>query len=155
MKRFAVWAAFGVSLCPAAGWEDVKALRAGENIQVVASDLKSWEGGLVQVNDESITLHVDKGFFRRQEKVFPRASVFRVSRVSRGRNTLIGLAIGAGAGGAVAAALAPRIDKGYGGALTKEGLAGLMIGIGAGVGTGIGYGVPHYQTVYRAAPAGR
>lgn len=144
---------------PKSDWSRVvAALHPGETVQVVDDTLRSWEGPLVSLSEDEIVLRIDKGFFRSGERRLTRESVLRISRVTRGRNTLIGLGAGLAAGAAVSAWQAQRIDKGYGGAITKGKAAALFLTTFGGAGAGIGYAIPHLETLYRrpaAEPAGQ
>jgi len=139
---------------PPSEWDALLAMRPGDSIQVVDTGLKSWKGSLLSVSTEEIVVRVDKGFLRAGEKRLARDSVFRVSRVTRGRNTLIGLGAGLAAGAALSGWAAQRIDKGYGGAITKGQAAALFLGTLGGAGAGIGYAIPHLETLYRRPAAG-
>lgn len=138
---------------PKPDWDALLALRPGDSIQVVDDTLKSWQGSLLSVSPDEIVMRVDKGFFREGEKRLSRKSVFRVSRVTHGRNTLIGLGAGLAAGAALSAWAAQRIDKGYGGAITKGQAAALFLTTFGGAGAGIGYAIPHLETLYRRPTA--
>ncbi|MBI3896346.1 MAG: hypothetical protein HY313_10505 [Acidobacteria bacterium] len=133
---------------PEQSWDDLKTLREGEKIQVVDQKLKSLNGTFVSVSEEAITFQTGKDAVTIQ-----RGDVFRVSSRerghSRGRNALLGLAIGAAAGAGL-----------YGGVLAAQGgaedippaalIAGgalLFGGVGAGVGAALPAGHP---TIYRA-----
>ncbi|MBI2817265.1 MAG: hypothetical protein HYX72_10025, partial [Acidobacteria bacterium] len=76
-------------------WDNLRTLRAGEKIQVVDQKLKSQNGTFIAVSDDALTFRVGKDHVTIQQ-----ADVFRVSSRERGRsrggNTLIGLAVGAG-----------------------------------------------------------
>ena len=78
-------------------WDNLRTLRAGEKVQVVDQKLRSQNGKFASVSDESITVQEGK-----DSVTIQRAYVFRVNSRergrSRGRNTLIGLAVG-GLGG--------------------------------------------------------
>jgi hypothetical protein len=139
-------------------WGALSALRPGDSVQVVDDSLKTWEGSLLSVSPDGIAIRVRTGALRTAEKWMRRESVVRVSRVNRGRNTLIGLGAGLAAGAALSAWAAQRIDKGYGGAITKGQATALFLGAMGGAGAGIGYAIPHLETLYRrpaAEPTGQ
>lgn len=139
---------------PASDWLRMAAmLHPGDSVQVVDGTLKSWEGSLVTVSPEDITIRLDKGFRRTGEKRLGRESVFRVSRISRGRNTLVGLGAGLASGAALSIWAARRIDRGYGGAITKGQATALFLGALGGAGAGVGYAIPHRETLYRRPAA--
>lgn len=125
-------------------WENLKQLRPGQKIEVIDMKWKSLKGTFVAVSDEAILLRTDGN-----EVSVLRADVLRVSlreHSRRGRNTLIGLGVGAGAGFAIGRA----IDCGR---LTEkcDPLATLItFPLGAGLGAAIGSGFSGFQTVYRA-----
>ena len=108
-------------------------------------DLKSFTGGFLGVSDEAIRIRMKK-----EERTIPRSEVFRVSvrtASRRGRNALIGVAIGAGLGAAAGAGLL----YGTGGSDFAGAIVGATTAIGAGIGAGLGGAFPGYSTVYRAA----
>jgi hypothetical protein len=81
-----------------ANWDNLKALKQGQEIQVVLSDAKAHRGRFVTVNDEGIAVSLDTG-----DATFERHEVLRVSYKSgshRLRNAGIGAAIGGGIGAA-------------------------------------------------------
>ena len=128
-------------------WDSLKQLRPGEKIEVVDKSMKSFGGHFVAVSEEAITLKVGK----KQESV-ERAKVVRVSvrdTSHRTRNMLIGTAIGAGAGLAIAIPVGLlcsnegncRDTGGAGAAVVVAGLGAAGAGLGA---------VPSNRTVYRA-----
>ncbi len=101
--------ALALALVPAAvsaqsrkdNWDNLKQLDAGHKIKVVDMDLKAWEGRLVNVSGEAITIRVKWG---QQEITVERAKVLRLTdlqRSPRARNALIGLAVGTALGSAV------------------------------------------------------
>lgn len=126
------------ALSQEANWDNLRQLKAGNKIQVVETNLKVVEGKFVRFTEADLTLQVDK-----QEVVIPKDQVYRVSHKGRGRNALIGLLAGSGAGLAIGAAVMER-ESGYAGAV-----AGTAVGFGA-IGAGIGAAVPHSTTFYRA-----
>jgi hypothetical protein len=80
-----------------ANCENLKQLAPGQQIWLVLNDAKSYRGQFRAVRDEAIMARVATG-----EQTFERQNVLRVSakaKSRRGRNELIGAAIGAGLGG--------------------------------------------------------
>ncbi len=72
-------------------WENLKQLKAGDEIQVVQMNIKSLQGTFLGVSEEVISLRVQEN-----EAALPRADVLRVSlreKSKRLRNTLIGLGV--------------------------------------------------------------
>ncbi len=135
-------------------WGNLQQLRAGQRIEVVDTNLKKLKGTFLSFSEEAISLRVKK------EKVaVQREEVFRVSlrkKSKRLRNVLIGMAIGAGAGAALAAAensrtcgdqpLVSCFDLDFG-AITYA----VLVPVGGAVGAGVGAAFPPgYQTIYRA-----
>jgi hypothetical protein len=119
-------------------WENLKQLRVGQKTEVTLTSLKSVEGTWVDFSDQMITLKVDD-----QLRTIERPSVSRVSlreKPRRLRSTLLGLAIGGGAGLVVSAAFGSKSD----GALKR------IAPVCAGAGAGLGAAFPSYQTFYRA-----
>ena len=132
---------------PEQSWGNLRTLQAGQKIQVVDQNLKSQDGTFVRVSDEAITFQV-----RQDEVTIQRADVFRVSsreRSKRGRNALIGLAIGGAIGVVVGIPVAGRIRNATPGDMTwiAATLGGIVGGIGAGIGAALPAGQP---TIYRA-----
>ncbi len=129
-------------------WDSLSQLKAGNKIHVVETNLKAVDGKFVRITDTDLTVRVDK-----QEVVIPRDQVYRVSRRGgRGRNALIGLAIGAGAGVIVGVA-SPELGTGkcaQGSCVDSAVVAGLALA-GGGLGAGVGALIPHNPTGYRAA----
>ena len=135
-------------------WNNLQQLRVGQKIEVVDTNLKKYKGTFLSFSEEAISLRVKK-----QEVGVQREDVFRVSlrkKSKRLRNVLIGLAIGAGAGSALAVAensrtcgdqpLVSCFDLDFG-AITYA----ILVPVGGAVGAGIGAAFPPgYQTIYRA-----
>ena len=140
----AVWMVVTPAAAADAAWENLRALREGQKIQVVQMDLKSFSGSFLGVSDEEIRVRVKK-----QERAVARADVFRASVRSgarRGRNIAIGLGVGAALGAAAGwGALAAT-----GGSDAAGAIAGATTGIGAGLGGGLGAIPAGYRTIYRA-----
>jgi small nuclear ribonucleoprotein (snRNP)-like protein len=134
-----------------ANWESLKQLASGQEVQVVLNDAKSYRGQLQSVGDDALVLRLATG-----EQTFERQNVLRVStrgKGHRGRNTLIGLAVGAGAGVIVGVA-SPELGQGkcaQGSCINAESAA-LAGFVGAAVGTGVGAVLPTggWHDVYRA-----
>jgi hypothetical protein len=85
-----------------ASWDNLRTLRPGQEIRVVLNDAKSYQGELQSLSDGGITLRQAAG-----EQTLARQDVLRVSskgQKRRGRNALIGAAVGAGAGLGIGAA---------------------------------------------------
>ena len=85
-----------------ASWENLNTLRADEKIQVIEVNSKRVSGAFLNVSDEAISLQVNAGprTIQRQDVV----SVKLRKHQHRLRNTLLGSAIGFGAGAGIGAA---------------------------------------------------
>ena len=89
-------------------WENLRQLRAGQQIQVVEMSLRSQDGSFLRLSDEAISLRV-----KDREVSIPREEVLRVSLRGghrRLRNVLLGMAVGGGIGLAVGAAQDRKYD---------------------------------------------
>ena len=134
-----------------ANWESLKQLAPGQEVQVVLNDAKSYSGQFQSVSDDGIVLRLGK-----DSQTFERQNVLRVStrgKNHRGRNALIGLAVGAGAGVIVAVA-SPELGTGKcaQGSCVDAGTVS-VVGFLAGVlGAGLGAVIPTrgWHDVYRA-----
>jgi hypothetical protein len=123
-------------------WENLRQLQPGHKIKIVDMSLKSWDGKLVSVSEEAITI---RGLRQQQETTVERAKVFRVTdleRSRRGRNALIGFAAGIATG----AVWATRQKEDVGTLLPVLFVGGVFGGPGAAVGAAI----PSHPTIYRA-----
>ena len=83
------------------GWANVKRLAAGEEVRVSMSDGKSYRGQLQSTTDESLVLVAASA-----QRTLARPQITKIATKGashRGRNTLIGLGIGAGGGLAIGA----------------------------------------------------
>ncbi len=137
LSAVAVLFALNVS-AQTAGWGVLKSIAAGAEVRIVVSGKSSLHGTLVGVTDDSFLLSSGSG-----QQTFGRQEVMRVSvkkRSHRKRNTLIGLAAGAGAGlvfglaePCVAASCFP-FSKGEVTAVTTT--------VGAAVGSLVGVAIP-------------
>lgn len=136
---------------PQANWDNLKQLAPGQQIRVVLTDAKAYTGQLHSVSDEGLVIRTGGG-----EQTVERQNILRVSsqgKSHRGRNALIGLAVGAGAGVVVGVA-SPELGQGKcgQGSCTNAESAALAGFLGAAVGTGLGAVLPTggWHDVYRA-----
>ncbi len=146
-------------------WDNLKQLHAGDKIEVVDMNLKSYKGRFVALSDGAISLRVrEEGVATRvydphlgvvetvirrsqkdEEVSVDRANVFRVTnreKSHRARNALIGLGIGAGAGLAAEAVAAAG--------LTDDVILIVSLPVGVGIGAAVGAAMPASPTIYRA-----
>jgi hypothetical protein len=125
-------------------WDNLRELKTGQKIEIVQMNLKSESGAFQQYAEEGITLRNAKG-----EVAIAKDDVFRVSSLAKShrlRNTLIGAAIGAGAGVAVGALIDSSGSESGEYLFTSLGLL-----FGGGGGAAAGAGMAGHPTVYRAA----
>jgi hypothetical protein len=132
-------------------WDAVMQLSSGQELRVVLEDVKSFQGRLQGVSENTVVLRLDTG-----EQTFERQKVLRVSTRStshRGRNVLIGLAVGLGAGIIVGVA-SPELGQGKcaQGSCVNAASVGVPGALGGAVGAGIGAAIPTggWHDVYRA-----
>jgi hypothetical protein len=129
-------------------WGNLKQLTPGQELKVVQTDGKSYEGKFQSVSDGALVIHSGSG-----EQTFTPEGVKRVSikrRTHRGRNALIGGAIGAGAGLGIGVAIdrcqpSDFICSGNRGKAIATPLFGL---IGAGIGALVSKG--GWQEIYHS-----
>ena len=125
-------------------WDNLRLLRAGQKIDVVNMQMKTVTGKFSAFTGDAISLAVGN-----DQVSVARANVASVKNREashRLRNTLLGLAIGAGTGAVIGATLLKSSESG-------EELFGVMVvsPIGAGIGAGTGAALPAgHVTVYRA-----
>jgi hypothetical protein len=134
-----------------ANWASLGQLTPGDDIRIVLNDAKSYNARFESVSDGALTVRLATG-----EQTFTRETVLRVStkgQSHRGRNALIGLATGAGAGVIVGVA-SPELGQGkcaQGSCINAESISigGLVGGV---LGAGIGIAIPTggWHDVYRA-----
>jgi small nuclear ribonucleoprotein (snRNP)-like protein len=143
---------FGLAQSSQNNWDNLKQLASGQQVQVVLNDAKSYRGQLQTVGDDALMLRLATG-----EQTFERQNVLRVStrgKSHRGRNALIGLAVGASVGVIVGVA-SPELGQGKcaQGSCINAASAALAGFVGAAVGTGLGAVLPTdgWHDVYRAA----
>jgi len=142
---------FGWARSSQNSWDNLKQLAPGQQIRIVLSDAKSYSGQFRSLMDAGIVVRLATG-----DQAFERQSVLRIStqgKSHRGRNTLIGLAVGTGAGIIVGVA-SPELGQGkcaQGSCLDAASVA--LPGVaGAAVGAGLGAAIPTHgwHDVYRA-----
>jgi hypothetical protein len=130
---------------PIAQWANLNRLENGSEIRVVLAGGKTLRGFLQSVSPDSLAINAatsQEALSRQDIKV---VSLKRPGH--RGRNTLIGLALGAGGGLATGAAM----DHGDHGWFQNFGKA-VFTPIGAIIGTVVGVAIPTggWRVVYRA-----
>lgn len=132
-------------------WNNIKQLSPGQELRVVLNDAKSFQGRFQGVSEDALVLRLAAG-----EQTFNRQDVLRVSIKSkshRGRNALIGLAVGLGAGVLVGVA-SPELGQGKcaQGSCVNAASVAVPGFVGAVVGTGIGAAIPTggWHDIYRA-----
>jgi hypothetical protein len=130
-------------------WSDLNALKAGQGIEVIDSNMKSHSGAFVTVTDAFLSLKEHGA-----DIAIKREEVVRVSTGSgpkRVGHALVGLVVG-GAIGAGVGAIAGSNHGFLGG--SSRGITALVgLAIGAPSGAGVGAAIPAHTTIYRAIPA--
>ncbi len=131
---------------PEASWENVQQLKAGQKIHIVRAGLKSVTGYFVSVAADSLALKTAAG-----EQTLNRVDINRITRSGgqRGRNALIGAAVGGGAGAALGAA-SGGCHPGEFICLSRGTVAGILAGVGVLAGAVVGVAIPGHTTIYRA-----
>lgn len=130
-------------------WENLNALRPGQKIEVVETNLKKDTGTFAAVSDDAIRINESTG-----EQSIPRASVMRVTlrhNKHRLRNTLIGAAVGAGAGAVIGAASYKTCSSSCIGGFNRGEAAGIGAAVGFIGGAAVGAVIPSHPTIYRAS----
>jgi hypothetical protein len=123
-----------------AEWSNLKQLHPEEKIEVVDMKLAKVKGLFQGFSEDTFTLNVEQ-----KAVVLQRSEVYRVTSLEhpkRARNALIGLGVGAGLVGIIAAAAGDSVETTGTIAVFWSALIG---------GPVIGAVMPSYQTVYRAA----
>ena len=133
---------------PIANWVNLNQLVAGSEIRVTLATGKTMRGFVQRVTPESLTINATTS-----QETLSRQDIRRVALKRpghRGRNTLIGLAIGTGAGLAVGAGVDSQ-SRGQYDLFPNSGKA-VLSPLGALVGTVIGVALPTggWREVYRA-----
>jgi hypothetical protein len=129
-------------------WNTVTALARAAEVRVQLPDSRSVRGGVINVTEDSLAVNSASG-----QETFTRQQVLRVSvrkPSRRGRNMLIGLALGAGAGAGIGFAGQAGCTGFCDGGFTAA-IAGVTTLSGAGLGAVIGAVVPTggWHEVYR------
>jgi hypothetical protein len=135
--------AFALAQSAKDSWGNLKQLRAGQEIEVVDTSMKSLRGPFVSVSEEAITAQVGKS-----QECIERAKVVRVSvrdNSHRPRNMLLGSGILGGI--ALAATAVPLGISGNEGTSCGACAAAIAGGFGGGAALGA---IPGSRTVYRA-----
>ena len=133
---------------PIANWVNLNQLVAGSEIRVTLATEKTMRGFVQRVTAESLAINATTS-----QETLSRQDIRRVALKRpghRGRNTLIGLAIGTGAGLAVGAGVDSQ-SRGQYDLFPNSGKA-VLSPLGALVGTVIGVALPTggWREVYRA-----
>jgi hypothetical protein len=123
-------------------WKNLDALKAGDRVGVVQSNMKRVEGVLGGVSESGVT--VDGTLVAKGEVV----RVYRRAGLSRLTRTLIGAGLGVGVGALISQTAGKRFENEgakFGG-IEDAGWYAIGIGAGAGLGASTGSG---YQTIYQ------
>ena len=143
--------AFALAQSAKDSWDNLKQLGSGQQIRIVLNDARSYSGRFQSVSNDGLIVRMGGG-----AQTFEQQNILRVStrgKSHRGRNALIGLAVGASAGVIVAVA-SPELGTGkcVRGSCVDAGIVS-MLGFGGGVlGAGLGAAIPTggWHDVYRA-----
>jgi hypothetical protein len=135
--------AFGMAQSTNDSWDNLKQLRPGEKIEVVARSMETLHGSFVSFSEEAITLRVGKNPQSIEHAKVVRVSVRDTSH--RTRNMLLGAGIGGGI--ALALAIVPLGANSNEGNSCAECVAAIALGFGGGAALGA---FPGSRTVYRA-----
>lgn len=143
---FTVLASNAIAQSSSVSWTNVSQLAPQTEIQVSLSGGRTLRGSLQSVTADALAVNTGIG-----QEMLPRAQIRRVQsrrRGHRGRNTLIGLGIGAGGGLAVGAALDSGNHTGW---FSDFGKA-FVTPLGAIVGAIVGVAIPTggWHEIYRA-----
>ena len=133
-------------------WDNLRQLAPGRQIQIVLNDAESYTGQFQSASDERLVVRTGG-----TDQTFERQNILRVStrgKRHRGRNALIGLAVGASAGVIVAVA-SPELGTGKcaQGSCVDAGTVSMVGFLGGSLGAGLGAAIPTggWHDVYRAA----
>ena len=101
--------AFAMAQSAKDSWDSLKQLASGQQIRIVLNDAKSYSGRFQSVSNDGLIVRTGGG-----EQTFERQNVLRIStrgKGHRGRDALIGLAVGVSAGVIVGVA-SPELGQG-------------------------------------------
>jgi len=124
---------------PQDSWENLKKLDVGHKIKIVDMNLRSWQGKLVSVSDQAMTIRQNE-----QEVAVERDKVLRVTDLEHSRwarNALLGSLIGMGMGAALSGG-----SRG-----TREVHVVTWTMWFGSLGAGVGALVPSHPVIYRVA----
>lgn len=121
-------------------WANLEQIQSGQKVVVIDQQMKNVTGTFVRVSENDLTIKK-----KDKEITMDRDSVYRVTSTPqhRGRNTLIGLGVGA-ATGAIWGASVPAED------MTPAQTGSIMAGALGGIGAGVGALIAPAKTFYRA-----
>jgi hypothetical protein len=143
---------FGLAQPLQNNWDNLRQLGPGQQIRIVLNDAESYTGQFQSASDERLVVRTGG-----TDQTFERQNVLRVSTRGtshRGRNALIGLAVGAGAGVIVGVA-SPELGQGKcaQGSCVDAGTVSILGFWGGVLGAGLGAVIPTggWHDVYRAA----
>lgn len=128
-------------------WSNLQRLQPGQRIEVVDNKLRTHRGEYAAAGTDDVTLQTANG-----PLVMSRGSIVRVSlreNSKRLRNTILGAAIGGGAGLAIGALADRRFSNEGRDHLAKT----ILTPIGLGAGARIGAASGGFETIYRADPS--
>jgi len=128
-----------------ASWDNLNALRAGQNIQIVEVTSKKHLGSFVNVSDTAISFREAAGDRTLQKQDVRSVRLSKSNR--RLHHTLIGAAIGAGAGAGIGAGAWE--SSGFLGGKGAGAAVGAVIGLAGGA--AIGALLPSHDMIYSAA----
>ena len=137
-------AVFGSAKSSQDNWDNVKELRPGQKVEVVDSDMKTFNATFVSVSDEAISLRTGKG-----EMSVLRAKVVRISvrdNSHRTRNILMASGVVGGVA-LIPSVILLKINSNEG-----NGCGACVAAIAAGFGGGAALGtIPGNRTIYRVS----
>jgi uncharacterized protein YcfJ len=129
-----------------ASWAQLTGLKPGEKIQIAEITGKKHTGTFESVSDSAISIREASGEASVQKQDVRSVKLLKSNR--RLRHTLIGLAIGAGAGGGIGAGT----WESHGFLGGKGTGAAVCAVIGGLAGIAVGALLPTHDTVYQASP---
>lgn len=126
----------------------MQSIQPGKNVVVKCMNSAQFEGKLLKIADDSITVQSHG-----QPQVIQREDVFRVRKANiRMRHTLFSMAVGAAAGAVIGGAAASRGNS-YNQGQVIGGMALTGLALGAAVGGAMPIGEPLYQAETPVKPS--